>query len=220
VVTLVFVAVLLVVVLFDLFIIRPWEARRPPKHTAEADAALEFAVPRAVFFHPGHVWARVEDDGRVTVGIDDLVRTVVGDLSTVELPSVGDRVIAGRPAMTIHRGDRRLRLVAPLSGTVIDSNHDLGRDPVRLRWRPYKEGWAYRLEPEAGATKEMGSLRIGSNAAAWMGGEIDRLRRLFDEGTLESPVEGALARAADGAWPAFEVGFLGAEAGPLEGVPT
>ncbi len=219
-VTLIFVSVLLAVFLLDVVVIRPWERRHLPRRASDADAALEFAVPRALFFHPGHVWARVDDDGRVTVGIDDLARTVIGDLSTVELPSVGDRVIAGRPAMTIHRGDRRLRLVAPLSGTVIDSNHDLGRDSVRLRWRPYKEGWAYRLEPEAGATREMGSLRIGSDAAAWMGGEIDRLRRLFEEGALESPVEGALARAADEAWPAFEVGFLAADAGHGKEVST
>lgn len=219
-VTLIFVSVLVAVFLLDVLVIRPWERRHLPRREPDADAALEFAVPRALFFHPGHVWARVDDDGRITVGIDDLARTVIGDLSTVELPSVGDRVIAGHPAMTIRRGDRRVRLVAPLSGTVTDSNHDLGRDTVRLRWRPYKEGWAYRLEPDLGSTREIASLRIGKGAAVWMNGEIDRLRRLFEEGTLESPVEGALARAADAAWPAFEVGFLGAGPGPGEEVPT
>ncbi len=219
-VTLTFVSVLLAVFLLDVVVIRPWERRHLPGRAPDADAALEFAVPRALFFHPGHVWARVDDDGGVTVGIDDFARTVIGDLSTVELPSVGDRVVAGRPAMTVLQGGRRLRLVAPLSGRVTAANHDLGRDSVRLRWRPYKEGWAYRLEPDLGSTREIASLRIGKDAAAWMNGEIGHLRRLFEEGTLESPVEGALARAAEGAWPAFEDGFLAAEAGPGEEVPT
>ena len=218
VVTLIFVSVLLAVFLLDVFVIRPWEKRRLPRRAVDADAALQFAVPRALFFHPGHVWARVDDDGRVTVGIDDFVRTVVGDIQAVELPSVGDRLIAGRPAMIIRQGERRLSLVAPLSGTVTESNHDLGRDPVRLRWRPYKEGWAYRLEPDVGATRDLATLRIGKDAAAWMGGEIDRLRYLFDDGALEPPVEGGLTRAADEAWPAFERGFLAANEGQGEGV--
>jgi glycine cleavage system H lipoate-binding protein len=210
VVTLTFVAVLVSVFLLDLLVIRPWEARRPPDRVADPDAELEFAVPRGVFFHPGHVWARFDADGEATVGIDDLVRTVVGNLSAVELPSVGDHLIAGRPAMVIRQGERRLRLVAPLSGRVTASNHALGRDSVRLRWRPYKEGWAYRLDPEPGATREIASLRIGKDAAVWMDGELDRLRSLFVAGTFAPPVEGSLARASDGASFIFEREFLGA----------
>ncbi len=218
-VTLVFIAVLLAAFLLDVLLIRPWEARHLPKHAADVDTALEFAVPRGVFFHPGHVWARVDDDGRTTVGIDDLARTVIGDLSMVDLPPVGDRLIAGRSAVVIRQGKRRLRLVAPLSGTVTDSNHELGRDPVQLRWRPYKEGWMYRLEPEKGAAQEIALLRIGKDAADWMDGEIDRLRQKFDEGKLVAPVEGALTRADEGTWSTFECGFLGATEGHGEEVP-
>jgi glycine cleavage system H protein len=215
-VTLIFVSVLLATVLLDFLVIRPWEARHLPQPATDTDAALEFAVPRAIFFHPGHTWARVDNDGRVAVGIDDLARTVIGDLSTVELPVVGDRVIAGRPAVVIRQGERRLRLAAPLSGTVIESNDDLGRDPTRLRWRPYKEGWMYRLEPEEGVAREMASLAIGKDAATWMKTEIERLRLLFDEGILTAPVEGALTRGADEAWAAVERDFLGSIGEPGE----
>lgn len=215
-VTLIFVAVLLAVILLDVIVIRPWEVRHLPKPATDTDATLEFAVPRAIFFHPGHTWARVDNDGRVAVGIDDLARTVIGDLSSVELPSVGDRVIAGRPAVVIRSGERRLRLAAPLSGTVIDSNGEFGRDPNRLRWRPYKEGWMYRLEPEEGVAREMASLRIGRDAAVWMGVEIERLRRSFDEGRFTAPVEGALARENDKAWSAFERDFLESPVKPVE----
>lgn len=207
-VTLIFVAVLLAVVLLDVIAIRPWEARHLPQPAHDADAALEFALPRAVFIHPGHTWARVDSDGRVAVGIDDLARTVIGDLSTVDLPAVGDRVTAGRSAAVVRQGERRLRLASPLSGTVVERNDDLGRDSNRLRWRPYKEGWMYRLEPEESFARELASLRIGKDAAAWMGEEIERLRRWFDDGRLTAPVEGALARGNDEAWSAFKRDFL------------
>jgi glycine cleavage system H protein len=216
VVTLIFVAVLLAAVFLDFLIIRPWEARHLPKPATNADDGLEFAVPRAVFFHPGHTWARVDNDGRVAVGVDDLARTVIGDLSTVELPAVGERVTAGRPAVVIHQGERRLRLAAPLSGTVVETNDELGRDPNRLRWRPYKEGWMYRLEPEEGFARELGSLAIGRDAAAWMGREIEDLRRSFEEGRFTAPVEGALVRGNHEAWSAFERDFLGTTGKPGE----
>jgi len=196
------------VFLLDLLVIRPWESRHGSKRSDGEDASLEFAVPRTVFFHPGHVWVRIDDDGCVTVGIDDLVRTAIGDLSMVELPSVGDRVIAGHPAMAVRQGERWLRMVAPLSGRVVETNRDFGHDPVRLRWRPYKEGWTYRLDPEVGATRDIASLRIGKEAAVWMEGEIERLRHRFDVGTLGPPVEGSVTRADDRAWSAFERGFL------------
>lgn len=215
-VTVIFVSVLLAVVLLDVFIIRPWEARHMPRPATDADAALEIAVPRSVFLHPGHVWARVDNDGRIAVGIDDLARTVIGDLSTVNLPAVGDHVTAGRPAAVVRQGDRQLRLAAPLSGTVIESNDEFGRDPNRLRWRPYKEGWLYRLEPEQGVARELASLRMGKDAAVWMGDEIERLWRWFDDGRLTAPVEGALVRGNDEAWSAFEHDFLGPSGKPVE----
>ena len=74
----------------------------------------------------------------------------------------------------------------------------------------------YRLEPDEDAAREIASLRIGRDAAVWMDGEIDRLRRLFDDGKLAAPVEGALVRADQGAWSAFECDFLRATEEPGE----
>ena len=140
------------------------------------------------------MWARVDDDGRVAVGIDDLARTVIGDLSTVDLPTVGDHVTAGRPAVVVRQGE-----AAAAAGRPVERHGHRSERRARPRLQPpavapYKEGWMYRLEPEQGATREMASLRIGKDAAAWMGGEIDRLRRLFEDGRLIAPVEGALPR--------------------------
>jgi glycine cleavage system H protein len=200
VVTLVFVAVLLAAFALDLWLIRPWEAKHRPAPTAHEDAALEFVVPRTLFFHPGHTWARLDDDGRVTVGVDDLARTMVGDLSAVELPAVGEHVTEGQPALGVRQGARRLRFAAPVSGTVTEINAALGRDPVRLRWRPYKEGWAFRLAPDDRLSAELGSLAIGREAERWMAGEMERLRDLFACELLAGPVEGALQKAGDDAW--------------------
>jgi glycine cleavage system H lipoate-binding protein len=208
VVTLVFVAVLLAAFVLDVWLIRPWEAKHRPPSSAPDDASLEFVVPRTLFFHPGHTWARLDGDGLVTVGVDDLARTVIGDLEAVELPAVGEHLTAGQPALTVRQKTRRLRLVAPVSGTVTEVNAAIGRDPVRLRWRPYKEGWSYRVAPSDQLSVELGRSAISRDAESWMRVELDRLGLLFEDGTMSPPVEGALQRAGDDVWARFERDFL------------
>jgi glycine cleavage system H lipoate-binding protein len=216
VVTLVFVAVLLVAVALDQWVIRPWETKHRPRATVASDSATEFVVPRNLFFHPGHAWARLDDDGLVTVGMDDLARTLIGEISSVELPTVGTRVTAGRPAIGIRQGERRLWLAAPVGGTVTQINPSLGSDAVRLRWRPYREGWALRLAPGDKFSTELSGLVIGRDAQRWMSTELDRLGSLFERGVLSPPVEGALQHAGDDAWPLFERDVLKIEGGPGE----
>jgi glycine cleavage system H protein len=216
VVTLIFVAVLLTAVAIDFLLIRPWERRHLPDAPGDTDASLEFVVPRTLFFDLGHTWARLDEDELVTVGLDDLARTLIGEISSVELPSVGARLTAGQPAFGVRQGTRRLDFASPVSGTVTEINPALGRDPIRLRWRPYKEGWALRLAPGDRLSAELGGLVIGRDAQRWMLTELDRLESLFERGVLSPPVEGALQRAGDDAWPVFERDVLKTEGRPVE----
>jgi glycine cleavage system H protein len=203
VVTLVFVAVILAAVALDVWVIRPWTEKHRPRVGHSHDAPIEIVVPRTLFFHPGHTWARLDDDGKVTVGVDDLVRTVAGDLSAVELPAVGNAVRAGDRAMSIRVGPRSLALPAPVGGTVSEVNAVLGKDPVRLRWRPYKEGWAFRISPGDSLSRELAELVIGRDAQRWMRKELDRLSELIGDGVPSPPLAGALAHPGSGAWALF-----------------
>lgn len=202
-VTLVFVAVILAAVALDVWVIRPWTEKHRPRVGHSHDAPTEIVVPRTLFFHPGHTWARLDEDGRVTVGVDDLVRTLVGDLSAVELPAPGTELCAGGPAMSIRVGARSLAFAAPVSGTVSEVNAVLGKDPVRLRWRPYKEGWAFRISPGDSLSRELAELVIGRDAERWMRNELDRLSELIGDGVASPPLAGALAHPESGAWALF-----------------
>ena len=52
-------------------------------------------IPGDLKFLKSHEWARVEDSGRITVGISDHAQGLLGDLVYVELPNVGDRAAGG-----------------------------------------------------------------------------------------------------------------------------
>jgi glycine cleavage system H protein len=52
-------------------------------------------IPGDLKFLKSHEWARVEGNGRVTVGISDHAQGLLGDLVYVELPEVGADAKAG-----------------------------------------------------------------------------------------------------------------------------
>ena len=55
-------------------------------------------IPGDLKFLKSHEWARIEDNGDITVGISEHAQAALGDLVYVELPGVGDEIRAGNGA--------------------------------------------------------------------------------------------------------------------------
>lgn len=129
-------------------------------------------LPADVHVGPQHSWARTAADGRVAVGVDDLLQKVFGPVDEVTLPEVGTQVRAFEPLLTLRRGDRVLEVRAPVDGTVRAVNETLRLDAELLNRAPYAEGWAVELEAPKRA---LANLRVGQDAAGWLRTELDRL---------------------------------------------
>ena len=52
-------------------------------------------IPGDLKFQKSHEWARVEGDGRVTIGISDHAQGLLGDLVYVELPDAEGAALHG-----------------------------------------------------------------------------------------------------------------------------
>src|SRR5690625_6499720 len=52
-----------------------------------------------------HEWARVEEDGTVTVGISDYAQSSLGDVVFVETPEVGAQLAMGEEAGVVERSE-------------------------------------------------------------------------------------------------------------------
>ena len=74
-------------------------------------------IPGDLKFQKSHEWARVEGDGRVTVGISDHAQGLLGDLVYVELPNVGDRVEAGNACAVVESVKAASGVYAPNSAS-------------------------------------------------------------------------------------------------------
>jgi glycine cleavage system H lipoate-binding protein len=220
-VTLAFVGMILAFVLLDLLVIRKLERRGPfagaAAEGAHPAAAPELTMPRGYFFHPGHVWARIQPDGRVLVGVDDFVRTALGRISAVRLPEPGQSVREGAAAFRLAAGDRDLAFVAPLGGRIAAVNAAAAADPRLVEETPYGAGWLLAIEPDPGPCREIAALRIAGTAADWMRGELDRLRGFVREHRPGAALPGLLGGAAAEVWSAFQSSFLDRRTGKEAG---
>ena len=105
-------------------------------------------IPGDLKFLKSHEWARVEGDGKVTVGISDHAQGLLGDLVYVELPNVGDRVEAGNASAVVESVKAASDVYAPITGIVVEVNAALADKPETINEDAYGDGWIYVVEAE------------------------------------------------------------------------
>ncbi len=104
-------------------------------------------TPAELKYASSHEWARLEEDGSVTVGITDHAQEALGDVVFVELPDVGASLAAGDDAGVVESVKAASDLYAPLGGEVIATNEALEDEPETVNADPYNDGWFYKLQP-------------------------------------------------------------------------
>jgi glycine cleavage system H protein len=97
-------------------------------------------VPDDLRYTADHEWARL-DGTRVTVGITDYAQDALGDVVFVQLPEVGASVGAGDSFSEVESTKSVSEIYAPLDGTVVAVNEELGDHPQHLNEDPYGKGW-------------------------------------------------------------------------------
>ena len=95
-----------------------------------------------------HEWVRVEDDIAV-IGITDFAQEQLGDITYVELPSVGAVLEAGQEMGSVESVKAASELYSPVFGEVVEVNEDLDATPEKVNTDPYGEGWLIRVRLSA-----------------------------------------------------------------------
>lgn len=108
-------------------------------------------IPNEYRYASSHEWARLEEDGTVTVGITDHAQGALGDVVYVELPEDGLVVAAQQEAGVVESVKAASDIYAPVSGTVVAVNDVLEDAPETVNEDPYGDGWFFRLQPDDAA---------------------------------------------------------------------
>lgn len=122
-----------------------------------------FALPAGRLYHRGHTWVRTEEDGTVTVGLDDLGAHLLGKPDKLVLPPVGTRLAANGAGWMARRNEALVRIMSPVDG-VVTAHGERGDD------------WILRIRPEEGTS--LAHLLELAEARPWMLREVERLHGL------------------------------------------
>ena len=105
-------------------------------------------TPSELRYAESHEWARLEEDGQITVGITDFAQEEVGDIVFVELPRLDQQVDVEGEAGIVESVKAASDIYAPISGTIISINEKLEEEPETINEDPYGEGWFFRIRPD------------------------------------------------------------------------
>jgi glycine cleavage system H protein len=103
-------------------------------------------VPANLKYAKSHEWARLDDDGLVTVGITDHAQEALGDIVFLELPEIGRSLSAGEECAVVESVKAASDIYAPIGGEVVAVNQDAIDTPEQVNADAYA-AWLFKLKP-------------------------------------------------------------------------
>ena len=104
-------------------------------------------IPGDLKFLSSHEWARVNDDGTVTIGISDHAQSQLGDIVYVELPEVGKEVEFEGDTAIVESVKAASDVYSPISGEIVETNDAIEQEPEIVNQSPFEEGWFFKIRP-------------------------------------------------------------------------
>ncbi|MBQ6196143.1 MAG: glycine cleavage system protein GcvH [Lachnospiraceae bacterium] len=100
--------------------------------------------PVSLQYSRSHEWLSQDGDSAI-VGITDFAQHELGDVVFINLPDVGDEVVAGEAFGDVESVKAVSDLISPVSGTVSEINEELLDAPELLNEDPY-ENWIIKVD--------------------------------------------------------------------------
>ena len=91
-----------------------------------------------------HEWVKIEDDVAV-VGITDYAQESLGDITFVELPTVGDVMEQGEECGVIESVKAASDIFTPIGGEIAEVNTAIEDKPEAVNQSPYEHGWIFKI---------------------------------------------------------------------------
>jgi glycine cleavage system H protein len=88
----------------------------------------------------------LDDDIQATVGLTDYLQEKLGEIYSLPLPEEGDEIIKDEPFTTVEAKNGRKELIAPVSGEIVELNHETIEVPEIVNEDPMVEGWLVKVE--------------------------------------------------------------------------
>jgi glycine cleavage system H protein len=106
---------------------------------------MSFDYPDDLKYSDSHEYVRLEGD-IATIGITAFAVDQLGDIVFVELPEPGAAIAQDQSFGNVESVKAVEELIAPVSGTVIETNTAVMDAPEGLSSDPYVQGWLLKIQ--------------------------------------------------------------------------
>jgi len=195
---------------FDQMLEDGWEVQIPYRIT-DIPLVEGYRLPETHFFHLGHTWARVEQGGRIRIGLDDFSMKLFGPIDALDLPLTGEEIKFGETGLAFTRTGKEASVLSPLSGVATAVNHLATKEPSVVKNEPYNEGWLMVLDPTE-MKSDMKNLLYGQESTEWLKDEHQKLMEMVSEVGITYAdggiIEDVVGNVPDLAWESLRGEFL------------
>lgn len=101
-------------------------------------------------FSRNHLWVRLDDDIRATIGLTDYLQEKLGEIYSLRLLEEGEEIVRDESFITVEARNGRRELAAPISGEVVEVNYEVLEVPEIINEEPMSDGWLVKVEMPSG----------------------------------------------------------------------
>jgi glycine cleavage system H protein len=99
-------------------------------------------IPADLQYTKEHEWvAAASTAGTIRMGITDFAQGALGDIVYVQMPKVGEAVVADKVCGEVESTKSVSEIFSPVTGTVVAINESLNSAPELVNSDPYGAGW-------------------------------------------------------------------------------
>ncbi len=135
-----------------------------------------YNLPDELYYTKDHTWARVEDNGIVTVGMDAYGAKAAGNIEFIDLPMEDDEFECGDAFGSLESAKWVGGLLMPVGGTVSAVNDSIEDNLNLLAEDPYGEGWLIKIKP-SNLKEDLKTLVHGIDVSPWLKKEIQNRKK-------------------------------------------
>ena len=106
-------------------------------------------IPDGLQYTKEHEWVSEVSTNVFRMGITDYAQGALGDIVYVQLPKVGEKVIADKVCGEVESTKSVSEIFAPVTGKIVAINDSLGQTPESMNSEPYGSGWLADIEVES-----------------------------------------------------------------------
>lgn len=104
-----------------------------------------YEVKQDLWYFDNYIWIDRLNDSELRIGISDYGQHALKDITSIALPSSGQRIMTNSDLLTIESISKEYVMKSPVSCVILDINQRVQNSPEILNSKPF-ENWLVRVE--------------------------------------------------------------------------